>query len=220
MADAYTYDVFISYKRSPAQPGRSNQQRGSIGNWVHDCFYGPFCAFLEGELGYVPEVFIDELDIAPGDIWPDRLKQSLACSRCLVPVLSPSYFASSWCVAEYNMMAKRETRLGIPLAGTSHGLILPVTVSDGDGFPPLVRARQAFDCRDFLSTAPTTFKNTSDFIVFEQQMRDWLRMVAPIIQQVPAWSHDHLADGDQLDGPIETVHRSTRSGMNRLPGIR
>ncbi|MFN0013657.1 MAG: TIR domain-containing protein [Saprospiraceae bacterium] len=80
---AYEYDVFISYRRE-SDPKE----------WTQNIFLPKFEAYLREESGKKNlKIFLDEQGIEGGDYWEDTLKIALAKSRCLVPVLMPSYFA-------------------------------------------------------------------------------------------------------------------------------
>jgi hypothetical protein len=124
---AYTYFVFVSYLRER----RWNQ-------WSLD-----FQELLEGYLrDYFKDarVFVDQSDIDEGSDWPHKLAEALACSRIIVPLLSPAYFDSQWCVHELDLMMERAKK-----TGPDRNLIVPVIVQSGaaGSFPDEVNRIQA-----------------------------------------------------------------------------
>lgn len=79
----YEHDVFLSYPRK----GKIVEQ------WVLTRFKPMIEDYLANELGRIPRIFVDQIQISPGESWPDRLKFSLARSKCLIAVWTPLYFA-------------------------------------------------------------------------------------------------------------------------------
>ncbi len=81
----YEFDVFISYKHGKL-----------FGNWVHEHFYDIFKDCLNQSLGRESRIFLDKNDIYSGDEWPERIRKSLALSKCQIGIWSPHYFNSSY----------------------------------------------------------------------------------------------------------------------------
>lgn len=178
---AYKHDIFISYTHN------------HIKEWVNQHFYPLFAIYLEGSLGRKPDIFIDNQGILTGDSWPLRLKEALAYSRCVVAIWSPSYFTSEWCQRECYIMLQREKLLGYRTLQNPGGLLLPVNVSDGRGFPDYAKTIQYFDCRDFLLFGQG-FEKTEIYIKFQQRIREWTEEVATAIENAPQWSSEWLND--------------------------
>jgi hypothetical protein len=53
----------------------------------------------------------------------------------MIPVWSPGYFTSAWCVAELRTMLKREHILLLSTEENPGGLVFPIKFSDGKFFP-------------------------------------------------------------------------------------
>ncbi|TCO55824.1 TIR domain-containing protein [Actinocrispum wychmicini] len=104
----YQYDVFISYHRAGA----------TVPAWVRTHFYPRLAALLDEQLDHEATVFFDGNTRAGGK-WPDELRDALGRAKILLPVCSPKYFLSEWCLAEWHSMAHREELTGMG----SHGLI-------------------------------------------------------------------------------------------------
>lgn len=113
----YEYDAFVSYPHD--EP---------VGTWVRNIFVPLLRPYLRNALGRPENLFLDEDTIAPGAAWPQRIRRALACSRCLIPVLSIEYFYSEWCLRECAVMLLREQRFGYRTTQTPDGLICPVLV--------------------------------------------------------------------------------------------
>jgi hypothetical protein len=75
-----------------------------------------FRRMLEGELraqtGEQVTIFQDREDILWGQVWKDRLNIGVDSATVLVPIITPSYFASSACRKELTRFLDREKKLG------------------------------------------------------------------------------------------------------------
>lgn len=74
MAGNYEYDVFFSYKRHNLTLEWTRQVHSHLQLW------------LSQQLNRPARMFIDDQTIEVGDRWPDRLRQGLRLSRCMVGV--------------------------------------------------------------------------------------------------------------------------------------
>ena len=117
---SYQWDVFISYRR--ADP---------IEGWVQRILKPEIARWLHGHGGVSePRIFLDT-DARPeasSSEWPQHLRDALATSKVIVPVLSPEYFTSRWCLAELLNMRRRER-------DTGRRVVYAVQFSDGDFYP-------------------------------------------------------------------------------------
>ncbi|MCK0143007.1 toll/interleukin-1 receptor domain-containing protein [Aliiroseovarius sp. F20344] len=130
MAD-YEHDIFISYRRSDADWVR----------WTRDNFARALSSLLRPRLGGM-SVFLDET-IDDGAPWPNHLAMSLSRSKVMVAVLSRGYFQSEWCRLELALMHEREKSGNLRCAANPWGVIVPVTIDDGNCFPAEVQAMQS-----------------------------------------------------------------------------
>lgn len=165
---AYEFDVFISYRR-----------KGAPYEWVKNYFAPMIEQWLPEAMDREPAIFVDEDTIEAGDHWPERLRDGLAKSRCLLPVWTPSYFRSRWCVAEWRTMRRRESL-------TRKTAIVPVTFRDGDDFPNDAKSTQQHGFHDFAYTAPA-FRNSSRFIDFENEVKKLSTRLRRVIDDAPPW---------------------------------
>lgn len=175
---AYEYDVFISYRRE-SDPKE----------WTQDIFLPKFKAYLGAELGKTLNIFIDKQGIEGGQYWEDTLKIALAKSKCLVPVLMPSYFQSEWCVREFSVLYHRQEQL-VP---KPNSLIVPFVIWDGDHFPPPAKALQYFPCHEYYLTGKG-FLDSPRYLEFQEKLKDWVVDVAKAIRSAPAWDSNWLDD--------------------------
>lgn len=146
MDEDYVYDVFVSYRR-----------RQPVLDWVKNHFYPLLEQRLPDELpvDHKTRIFVDWDEIEIGSAWPAKLSQALKRSRCILPVWSPEYFRSDWCLAEWKTMMERERLLGLRTEQRPGGLIFPVIFADGEHFPQEARVVQSKDLRK--GTSPTQY---------------------------------------------------------------
>ena len=177
----YKYDIFYSY----AHEGISKP-------FVHNYFLKYFEMYMVDILppSHKFKSFIDK-EISPGDAWPERLKNALAYSRCLIAFLTPSYFRSKWCLIELNLMLHRTNKLGLGTLDNPCGLVFPVIVSDGEHFPENITRVQKFDCCNYAIYLEG-FHKVDKFISFEEELVTWSKKVAPAIMNPPPWSNEWI----------------------------
>lgn len=188
----YRYDVFISYRRDPLAE-----------EWVHNTFKQLFKTHLREAVGGRPvEIFIDTEGIAEGDAWPERLKNALAHSRCMVSILMPSYFHSEWCVREFAIMEQRSRRNGMWTNEEPGGLIVPVCVSDGLFFPETAKNINWLPCHDYFRIGEG-FRNLAPFQDFQNDLVSWVGNVARAIDRAPNWDPEWLTEDWLGNIPVE-----------------
>jgi len=184
---AYEYDVFISYRRE-SDPKE----------WTQNIFLPKFESYLREESGKKNlKIFLDEKGIEGGTYWEDTLKIALAKSKCLVPVLMPSYFQSEWCVREFSVLYHRQEQL-LP---KPKSLIVPFVIWDGDHFPPPAKALQNFSCHDYYHTGKG-FLDSARYFEFQEKLKGWVTDVAKAIKSAPDWDGNWLND-NWLNLPLD-----------------
>jgi hypothetical protein len=173
----YEYDVFISYSRS-----------GNVGAWVNNHLYDMLKSCLIDELGSDARIFLDR-EMNLGTVWPDEVRRALSRSRLMLAVLSPPYFQSRWCLAEFETMAAREQHAGLAVDGGTQGLILPLVFADGHSFPPSASNRQSWSVKDWGYPYPQ-FRHTPEYLSLHAQIRRLAEAVAKHRPTVPQWQAD------------------------------
>jgi hypothetical protein len=157
-------------------------------DWVRNHFFPlleqrlPDCLPIEHET----KIFIDVKTVETGSAWPSVLRSGLENSRCLVAVLSPEYFRSPWCLAEWKSMVERHRVLGLATDDNPRSLIYPVRFADGEHFPPEARILQPRDLRKWNSPFPM-FSETREFLDLDQQIQQMCGELAAMIAKAPAW---------------------------------
>jgi len=170
----YEFDVFVSYIR-----------RGNPYSWVSNHFLPRLRDCLADQLADEPTVFVDE-EMERAANWPARLEQALNRTKVMVAVLSPQYFRSPWCLAEWDTMVERERQLGMFTAEQPQGLIYPVLFSDSDTFPDAVKVRGWRDLKPWNQPDPV-FQQTVEWTGFHQQMSEIAVDLAKKLPRIPDW---------------------------------
>lgn len=95
--------AFLSYVHSD-----DLHDRGGISNFREQ---------LEGEIrmqmGTPFSIFQDRNDLMWGQAWKERIDQSLNDVTFLIPIITPSFFQSPYCIQEFITFSRRESTLGI-----------------------------------------------------------------------------------------------------------
>jgi hypothetical protein len=170
---AYEYDVFVSYKRHHEWP-----------IWVREVFYDILNHWLNAEMAEGCRVFVD-YQLEEGQNWPGRLADILSRSKVIVPLWSPQYFTSNWCLAEMALFAAREQATGFGTPGNPQRLIIPAAIHDGDSFPQDARLIQfrAIQplCNIRIAKGGFAEERLSD------EIRNWVPNICAAIRQAPEY---------------------------------
>jgi hypothetical protein len=124
----YTGKSLVSWEKvSPERPLRSQSNVNVFLSYAHE---------WADDATYISQVFksrglniwIDTGELRTGDKLGKRVQEAIRSADYFVALLSPEYFASSWCIRELEAAAGERTEL------------LPIKVSEGDlALPPHVR---------------------------------------------------------------------------------
>jgi hypothetical protein len=174
----YEYDVFISYSSA-----------GSAPKWLRNNFYQKFMDCLHDQVAPAPRVFLDK-GMARGVHWPAELQKALRHSKIMIAVLSPPYFESPWCLAEWRSMRARENLLGLASPQCPQGLIYPLLYSDSENFPDEEGLQRAWWNFKELALPDKVFQESRDWLLFHQRVCDVARDVVELVKQVPDWRPD------------------------------
>jgi TIR domain len=172
---AYEYDVFLSYTTA-----------ASNGTWVREHFFTVFQERLDNAMPRSPKVFIFE-EQESATAWPENLEHALRSSRLLVAVLSPPYFRSRWCLAEWTSMLERERAAGYGTPGKPRLLIHPVVYADGVHFPPEASRNFSRDFSAWNYPFPH-FRDTPAYLQFFDAVEQLANEIAGRLDDVPDWS--------------------------------
>ena len=177
MTQHYVNDVFISYTHW-----------GAVKKWV-PYLYELLEDWLPYYLSYSPKIFID-FDIEAGTEWPTKLQRELKMSRCMLAVLSPVYFRSNWCLAEFESFRNREAILNLRTEQNPSGLIYPILFTSPPEYLPInLKTLEYNDLSKWAITSPA-FKNTPIHMEFEERVKTLCQELAKIILGAPDWRED------------------------------
>jgi len=182
---SYEYDVFFSYKRDPESIFWHRRVRDLLRHWLTQSLGGSKA-----------RIFMDEDSIDTGDRWKAELINGLQHSKCLVPVWSPEYFHSKWCLSEWKAFRDRESLLQIEQGG----LIVPIKYCDGEHFPPEAQDIQMHDFSEYTSAVPA-FWDTRGAVELDGKIRSFAEQLAKKINCAPAFAPGWPAE-QVMDVPV------------------
>jgi hypothetical protein len=176
----YRNDVFISYKR-----GSINEQ------WLDQIFLPLFTAYLDASLDNEPQIFVDRTNIINGTNWDVKIAYELAHSKCMVSILSPSYFVkrSEWCVKEFLSMKYREEVLGLTPDGSPPCLVWPVMLQSIEKKPPIIHTIQMKDYSEY-NRVGEGFKKSEAYYNFQTALQNDCETIVDIINHAPDWQQE------------------------------
>ena len=108
---------------------------------------------FQSQTGRAIAVFQDNKDIRWGEHWPTRLEQALAETTVLIPILTPSFFASGACRQELETFLEHEDALGrkdliLPVYWTACPCLENAQHDSTDDLAAFLRTRQREDWRE------------------------------------------------------------------------
>jgi hypothetical protein len=172
---SYQYDVFFSYKHTAQSLYWHQRVKDSLQEWLtHE---------LDGSKA---RIFMDCEEIRTGQDWRDRLGFGLKHSKCLVPVWSPSYFQSPYCVSEWRAFHQRQSDVGC-------NLIAPIRYNDGNCFPPDAKNAQMADFEK-LTSNEAYFWNSDRALLLEDKIKLLAKDVATIVKNAPEFDLEWQAE--------------------------
>jgi TIR domain len=152
--------------------------------------------------GVPARLFFDEDSIEVGHDWPDEIREALLSARCLLPIWSPEYFQSAWCVAEWRSFLKRE-KLIADSTRKACRLIIPVKFHDGSWFPEEAQRVQQLDLSAYTATTQA-FWASQRADELDQLIKNFTPGLARIISQAPphapGWPVELAPPGDPPEG--------------------
>lgn len=179
----YNWDVFISYRRDTI-PQR----------WLEETFLPLFKHYLRESLGgREVNIYRDTECIEGGANWRNNIKKALATSKCIVPILIPSYFHSDWCTKEIAVIYHRQKQLGLATINNPKSLIIPLKVRDGIFFSEKIKEIQILDCNNYYRVGAGV-ESTDLYIKLQDKLSVWIEDVALAINNAPDWNSDWLTD--------------------------
>ncbi|MGW5052747.1 TIR domain-containing protein [Actinokineospora sp. NPDC004072] len=173
----YKFDIFISYCR-----------HGSVQKWLLNHFHQKLKDCLADQIAPAPRVYVDRT-MPRGVHWPSDLQRALLHSKIMVQLLTPGYFQSPWCMAEWRSMQEREKVLGIANPRIPQGLVYPILYSDSENFPAEGRELAWCDFKDY-GFPDVVYQESREFVRFHRRMTELAQDLVQLLQQVPPWQPD------------------------------
>jgi hypothetical protein len=128
-------------------------------------FIGQLKRALDAELeSYLDEkVFIDDVDVGPGDKHAEVLARAICESVCMIVVWSPRYDRHPYCLREFEamrMIEERRRQLLGPSRAHGTGFIVSVIVRGADAVPDRIRQQDTYcDFSTFTLAMPDIIRN-------------------------------------------------------------
>jgi hypothetical protein len=170
----YAYDVFVSHKREPSDGEL-------LTPWIREVVRR-VQLWLGMSLGGVEaRLFFDTDVLRPGSHWPDVLGHAIGASRCLMPIWSPAYFRSPWCLAEWQSFVARERQIGSAVS-----LVVPIRVHDGEWFPREAQCVTALDLCEYAATT-AGFWETRRADELDILLREFAASLADVVRSAPPY---------------------------------
>lgn len=164
----YTYDVYLSYNRSPI-----------VEQWIEEHFLPQLQGRLAELLGKRPEIFFNNNDIR--QLWGEEMIRNIRSSRCFIAVTSKAYFTQPLCVAELRSFLQREVYLKTTL-------LVPLEWAPSDLLPIAIQSRS-------ISFANYTYTGKAlplhpIWVDFQQHVQDLVNLLATMLGHTPKYSSE------------------------------
>ena len=104
----HKYDIFISYGHLDDE-----DPAGDVKGWV-DLLVERLPRLVSNNLGYIPNVWRDERSLHGNDLLTAAISEGVTTSLLLIPIVSPRYVQSDWCLRELDAFCKSEAPPGAP----------------------------------------------------------------------------------------------------------
>jgi len=163
----YQYSAFVSYKRSQ-----------NFDAWTRE-FVRHLEFHLTQELAQPLGLFYDSESIQTGQSLPRSIQGGLLYSRCIVCLLSPNYFRSAWCIAEWKTFEDRQIK-------TSSELIVPISLFDGKYYPQYAAELKVEDLTDYAFVA-AAFWSTERGVELEARIKQLSKRIAHVANSAPSF---------------------------------
>jgi hypothetical protein len=178
----YQYDVFLSF-------GRQDVLR----DWTRQQFLPLLLFWLQEELGRKPSVWSGQFKL--GEDWDEVRRRALLSSKCLVALLTPSFFASAECRAVWATFVNRARQNKLEL----FELIVPAVLHENESFPAEAMSIQQIDFRDSFVLGDA-FRDSAGYLTFQQKVKELSHVLATRIQRVPPFDTNFpIVTADEVD---------------------
>ena len=198
---AYQHDIFISYRRNK-----------EVLQWITDHFVPLLKANVQFELGFEPDVFVDD-QLEAGGAWPLTLAKAIGGSRIIIPLWTKTYLDSQWCTLEVVQMLQRDKLTGFRTEAKPYSLILPVVIHDGETMPAEFSLVQRIEIKNFFTLR--MHKDSEAAEKLSQALYARAQDIANAIKRAPDWKADWAVDASNQF--FQQYYRSQESVQSDLP---
>jgi len=193
---SYGYDLFISYSHTANIPKE----------WVDKFIEGISDEYLL-QTSEPLRIFKDTI-LKHGERWERRIFDALKSSKCLLAIMSPAYFKSTFCRQEWEFFCKEEIERGID------ELIIPVYYIEYKPFEDVnereknewlenLYSRQYFDLREYRHKGTKIFKTNPSV---KEKIGELVQSIQNSLIKVSASDESSLKSELTFKVPID-VHR-------------
>ena len=158
------YDIFISYGHLDDE-----DPAGDVKGWV-DLLVERLPRLVSSSLGYIPKVWRDQRSLTGDALLTAAIEEGISNSLLFVPIVTPRYVQSDWCLREVEAFSKNPP---IPNAPAHRSRIFKVVKS------PLLFHLAKRNRRNYASSSGMRFtkwkatcRSSSVRILFPQKIRD------------------------------------------------
>jgi hypothetical protein len=163
----YKFHVMLSYDRQQAP-----------NTWFDLFFREELSKWLQQELnGEQPILFYNQDGIRKR--WGTEMEDIVRRSPCLVSIISPSYWRSPECLAEWTSFREREKVENIKL-------IAGILFHGGSSFPAAWQDRWIVDFREYALTY-RGYRNSEGYGDFEREVKTFAHELASFIECAPRY---------------------------------
>jgi MinD-like ATPase involved in chromosome partitioning or flagellar assembly len=189
---SYLHDLFFSYD-------------ATMSEWVLQ-----FTDRLKEELTTMrsepPNTFIDVREIRAGDVWPERLSESLLRSKILVAFITPRYLKSQYASKEFLAFRERGRITG-------KAVLVPILLR-GEEFPDFVADIAWIDLRRLPLQRTTARK-----VDLEREIHKLAETLNHLIDEAPAFDPRWRALSESVyRDSIDPIYRLTSDHQPRFQG--
>jgi hypothetical protein len=159
----YWYHVYLSYDRGGIQE-----------MWVEQFLKDELSKWLQVELAADAWLFSDHNP--KRKVWDKDFMEAIRRSFCLVPVLTPSYWRSSECLAELESFQSRQNKENV-------AIIYGVLFSEEGAIPDGIRL--PFEDFTELAYVYNGFRNSERYGTFQDKVKNFAKLLASMIRNAP-----------------------------------
>jgi len=171
------------------------------------------------------DIFQDRKHILWGQNWKERIEESLDAVTFLIPIITPSFFNSSYCREELQRFLERERKLNrsdliLPVYYVSCPLLYEEAQRANDKMAQVIAARQYADWRDLRFESfhsPQTARRLVDLAIQIREALERTQQSAPMARPAPL--QDATGTITKKDTTTAQLSTATTSVAMALPPL-